>query len=1057
MCPASVRSTRHSPCPRQPLCVPVYVNCMALTDPASLFPQVTPRSFSTPHSPPVCSLLLLSRAHIRTTPGLSLSTPLSVQSSRILSPCAFLSSPLSPFLHFPFPFSRLVSSSFLLLSLLLSLPLPPSHRSPHSPRAPQMERAIEAAQAAHHTSPSNHGGRKGGRQRGGTGRARPSGDGEGAREAVLSLLQQEVQEEEAEQAERIESRVVARDASEEAESSGEDDDVVEVVTGDARQAGAEGHAGDARQAADAWQAGATGQACAAGALAAGKGRVTRGTGGGRSGEKGGAGARRVLRLREGEGGKGQVGGRANAGGDKSGRKPMILVVADEVDQLVRGRDTSVLTDLFLLPSLHAHSRCILIGQHIQLHSSHRLSAATPLPPQLNVRFLSPIPVLSLPPFPLCPPFPPSLPSLSALLSLPPSLPFLPSLLPYPPSYLLFAPFSSLHSAVTVLLMFVVPPTHSSPLTHPTILTSRLTASLLPPASSQGSDSTPNTPAVPSIRSQSNLRDSLPKAPGMHQLPWLPVRHTAMLTCSPDHTYPPVLSSSSCLCVPLSPFASPPLSPCFAHLPAAAPLCVCSTRAGCWRDASRCSSAWGSGGGRGTGERMHDVVLGAAARGAAEVEGGAWESVCTSFSFDPMALHSGVLLSPTRSYTSQKVAAASGDMRKALDITRMAVDVLEAEIQAQLREAHMGEVDVREADTREALPGAGSPADSTVGATGDGRSGKRAAEGEAVGQATGKRQRGGAVAEAVSLQVQVHHMAQALSRSFASSTVDCIRSLPLHQQMVLVACVQQHQQHRARHRFITRAKPPSTTNDFLLSQLYSMYAGLARSLHVPAVTLNEVTDMCAILHGQALLQVVGGGRNAARSQAKCKVMLKASAADVIFALQQAAMEASHEALAKGKVIGDVLDDFVPSLDIKVKYGGREVRNGDELTPSEAAEAPYVELAGRHENGDLYTLVMSDPDAPSPDNPVAAEWLHWLVVNIPGAATLPHSSAGDLVMGYKGPSPPMGVHRYVLSLFRQPHRLTTDAPAARKGFKTRQFAQEFGLGKPVTALFFRARKE
>ncbi|CAI5522198.1 unnamed protein product [Closterium sp. Naga37s-1] len=735
MCPASVRSTRHSPCPRQPLCVPVYVNCMALTDPASLFPQ--------------------------------------------------------------------------------------------------MERAIEAAQAAHHTSPSNHGGRKGGRQRGGTGRARPSGDGEGAREAVLSLLQQEVQEEEAEQAERIESRVVvgeaARDASEEAESSGEDDDVVEVVTGDARQAGAEGHAGDARQAADARQAGATGQACAAGARAAGKGRVTRGTGGGRSGEKGGAGARRVLRLREGEGGKGQVGGRANAGGDKSGRKPMILVVADEVDQLVRGRDTSVLTDLFLLPSLHAHSRCILIGISNSIH-------------------------------------------------------LIDSLLPH-----LSRPNSMGVTARPTLLPF---------------------------------------PAYDRNQIYEILSQRLQAAGGM--------------------------------------------------------------------------------------------PVGAAARGAA-VAGGARESACTAFSFDPMALH----------LCARKVAAASGDMRKALDITRMAVDVLEAEIQAQLREAHMGEVDVREADTREALPGAGSPADSTVGATGDGRSGKRAAEGEAVGQATGKRQRGGAVAEAVSLQVQVHHMAQALSRSFASSTVDCIRSLPLHQQMVLVACVQQHQQHRARHRFITRAKPPSTTNDFLLSQLYSMYAGLARSLHVPAVTLNEVTGMCAILHGQV--------RCAARAR------------------QQAAMEASHEALAKGKVIGDVLDDFVPSLDIKVKYGGREVRNGDELTPSEAAEAPYVELAGRHENGDLYTLVMSDPDAPSPDNPVAAEWLHWLVVNIPGATTLPHSSAGDLVMAYKGPSPPTGVHRYVLSLFRQPHRLTTDTPAAVKGFKTRQFAQQFGLGTPVTALFFRARKE
>lgn len=31
---------------------------------------------------------------------------------------------------------------------------------------------------------------------------------------------------------------------------------------------------------------------------------------------------------------------------------------------------------------------------------------------------------------------------------------------------------------------------------------------------------------------------------------------------------------------------------------------------------------------------------------------------------------------------------------------------------------------------------------------------------------------------------------------------------------------------------------------------------------------------------------------------------------------------------------------------------------------------------------YTLIMSDPDAPSRGSPKAREWLHWLVVNIPG---------------------------------------------------------------------------
>jgi large subunit ribosomal protein L35 len=34
------------------------------------------------------------------------------------------------------------------------------------------------------------------------------------------------------------------------------------------------------------------------------------------------------------------------------------------------------------------------------------------------------------------------------------------------------------------------------------------------------------------------------------------------------------------------------------------------------------------------------------------------------------------------------------------------------------------------------------------------------------------------------------------------------------------------------------------------------------------------------------------------------------------------------------------------------------------------------------GNLYTLLMVDPDAPSRENPVKRSWLHWMVVNIPG---------------------------------------------------------------------------
>jgi phosphatidylethanolamine-binding protein len=44
-------------------------------------------------------------------------------------------------------------------------------------------------------------------------------------------------------------------------------------------------------------------------------------------------------------------------------------------------------------------------------------------------------------------------------------------------------------------------------------------------------------------------------------------------------------------------------------------------------------------------------------------------------------------------------------------------------------------------------------------------------------------------------------------------------------------------------------------------------------------------------------------------------------------------------------------------------------------------PTVNWDAVHESG-YYTLIMTDPDAPSRQNPKFREWHHWLIVNIPG---------------------------------------------------------------------------
>ncbi|CAN1149686.1 Protein MOTHER of FT and TFL1, partial [Linum perenne] len=173
-----------------------------------------------------------------------------------------------------------------------------------------------------------------------------------------------------------------------------------------------------------------------------------------------------------------------------------------------------------------------------------------------------------------------------------------------------------------------------------------------------------------------------------------------------------------------------------------------------------------------------------------------------------------------------------------------------------------------------------------------------------------------------------------------------------------------------------------------------------------------------------------------------------------------MARSIEPLIVGKVIGDVIDFFNPTVELTVHYGSRKVSNGCEIKPSAAAQKPVVQVL--HDapfSSVLYTLVMVDPDAPSPSEPRLREWLHWIMVDIPEGSD---ASKGEEVVPYVGPQPPTGIHRYVLALFRQERPLTGGrmrvvAPEVRGNFCTRHFAARNGLGPPVAAVYFNSRKE
>lgn len=164
-------------------------------------------------------------------------------------------------------------------------------------------------------------------------------------------------------------------------------------------------------------------------------------------------------------------------------------------------------------------------------------------------------------------------------------------------------------------------------------------------------------------------------------------------------------------------------------------------------------------------------------------------------------------------------------------------------------------------------------------------------------------------------------------------------------------------------------------------------------------------------------------------------------------------------------------FAPTVTIDCAWAGSApVSEGDEVKPGAVADAPVLALVpvpgavGAPPLPDtLFTVMLTDPDAPSPLAPVNGEFVHWLAVNCPGADL----AAGESAVAYFGPAPGQGSgeHRYVLAVYAQPGAI--DVPAAervsatsgfppRRKFIARHFAKTHAL-VPAGVLTLRASWE
>ncbi|XP_043482457.1 protein D1-like isoform X2 [Leptopilina heterotoma] len=157
----------------------------------------------------------------------------------------------------------------------------------------------------------------------------------------------------------------------------------------------------------------------------------------------------------------------------------------------------------------------------------------------------------------------------------------------------------------------------------------------------------------------------------------------------------------------------------------------------------------------------------------------------------------------------------------------------------------------------------------------------------------------------------------------------------------------------------------------------------------------------------------------------------------------------------KIVSDILDSTPTEL-IEVKYGNITVDLGNELTPTETKNIPYIDY--KHEGGLLYTLSMTDLDAPV--RGYNREWQHWLVGNIPENKV----AKGEVLTEYFGPAPPKNAnpHRYVFLLFKQnqgaitfDERRLSNRDKMRSRFSIKKFAQKYNLEGPIAGNFMRAK--
>lgn len=121
-------------------------------------------------------------------------------------------------------------------------------------------------------------------------------------------------------------------------------------------------------------------------------------------------------------------------------------------------------------------------------------------------------------------------------------------------------------------------------------------------------------------------------------------------------------------------------------------------------------------------------------------------------------------------------------------------------------------------------------------------------------------------------------------------------------------------------------------------------------------------------------------------------------------------------------------------------------GNTIKPKKLQGTPSVQLVDTTQHnrfaGLRYTIAMTDPDAPSRDNPEWSEMCHWIAANVSLHSSSSIQKKFDEIMPYKPPGPPetTGKHRYVLIAYAPANMTTEPLNLTKPGDR-----QHWGTGK------------